>query len=110
MITTYGFEWEVFAPIAQSGKPIFIFNRNDDATNSVERGYNGKDNVVIVSPPKSNTGYGVFHTKLWLVKFKKFLRVIVGTGNNHLCDWTVWHNAWWYHDCPLKSKEQSSNK
>jgi hypothetical protein len=46
-------------------------------------------------------GYGVFHTKLWLIKFATFLRVVVCTGNHHLADWAIWQNAYWYHDCPL---------
>ncbi len=47
--------------------------------------------------------YGVFHTKLWLVKFKHFLRVVICTGNQHLMDWAVWENAYWYQDFPIKT-------
>jgi tyrosyl-DNA phosphodiesterase-1 len=61
--------------------------------------------MTVVSPPKHQQGYGVFHTKLWLIKFKTFLRVVVCTGNNHLYDWTIWQNAYWYHDCPLITTE-----
>lgn len=38
------------------------------------------------------------HSKLWLIKFEKFLRVVVGTGNLHLGDWTTWANAFWWKD------------
>lgn len=55
-------------------------------------------------------GYGVFHPKLWFIKFKSFLRVVVCTGNNHLYDWAVWQNAYWFHDCPLKTMKQIEEK
>lgn len=88
---------------------MFIFNRDlEEKTGDIIRGYSGFQNLVVISPPKNNTGYGVFHTKLWLVKFKTFLRVIVGTGNNHYMDWTVWQNAYWYHDCPLNQEKGAS--
>jgi len=35
-----------------------------------------------------------------LIKFKTFLRVVVGTGNLHLADWAVWANAFWWRDFP----------
>lgn len=106
MITTYGYEPEVFDPIIHSGVPFYIFNREvDSKEGSVKRKYSGFDNVTLISPPKLIAGYGVFHTKLWLIKFKTFLRVVVCTGNHHLYDWTVWQNAYWYHDCKLINKE-----
>jgi hypothetical protein len=55
-------------------------------------------------------GYGVFHTKLWLVKFNTFLRVVVCTGNNHLADWAIWQNAYWYHDCPTIAELSKESK
>ena len=57
--------------------------------------------MTVISPPKHIPGWGVFHTKLWLIKFKTFLRVVVCTSNNHFYDWSVWQNAYWYRDCPL---------
>lgn len=40
--------------------------------------------MSLVTPPRNNKGYGVFHTKLWLIKFQTFLRVVICTGNQHL--------------------------
>lgn len=53
--------------------------------------------------------YGVFHTKLWLIKFKTFLRVVICTGNQHIMDWAVWENAYWYQDFPIKNISQLSD-
>ena len=104
MITNYGFEMEVFEPIVKYGVPLFVFNRDGDSKEGkVIRGYEGFNKMTVISPPKHNIGYGVFHPKLWLIKFKSFLRVVVCTGNNHLYDWAIWQNAYWFHDCPLKT-------
>jgi tyrosyl-DNA phosphodiesterase 1 len=109
LATTFGYEMEVFEPILRAGVPMFVFNREDESkAGSVSRGAQGFAGLTLVSPPKNNM-YGVFHPKLWLIKFKSFLRVMVCTSNNHAYDWAVWQNAYWLHDCPLKThlpKEQ----
>ncbi len=51
---------------------------------------------------------GVFHCKLWLIKFEDKLRVVVGSGNQHVGDWAVWMNAFWYQD--FGKGKQSSEK
>ena len=83
--------------------PIYIINHseNEKETKVLEK-YYGYDNLTIILPCKKNKGYGVFHIKLWLIKFKSFLRVVVSTSNQHLFDWAVWENAYWYQDFPLK--------
>jgi len=60
--------------------------------------------MTLVLPPRKNKGYGVFHSKVWLIKFDSFLRVVIGTGNQHINDWMVWLNAYWYQDFPLKQE------
>lgn len=80
---------------------------DNKAEGEVIKEYEGFKNMTVISPPKRNTGYGVFHTKLWLIKFKKFLRVVVSTSNNHVLDWSIWQNSYWYHDCPLLGEENS---
>jgi hypothetical protein len=60
----------------------------------------------VVFPEKKSKGYSVYHSKLWLIKFKGLLRVVVGTGNLHLADWAVWANAFWWRDFkPLTKSE-----
>jgi tyrosyl-DNA phosphodiesterase-1 len=58
--------------------------------------------MTLIVPPRSNKGYGVFHSKIWLIKFDTFIRVVIGTGNQHVNDWIVWLNAYWYQDFSLK--------
>ena len=63
--------------------------------------------MTVIKPKIKKSGYSVFHSKLWLLKFKKFLRVIVSTGNNHVGDWAIWMNCFWYKDFRLGEKEPS---
>jgi len=77
---------------------------SEEKLGGVQKNYQGIKNMTVISPPKQNQGnYGVFHTKLWLIKFKTFLRIVVCTSNNHIYDWSVWQNAFWFHDCPIQS-------
>jgi hypothetical protein len=57
--------------------------------------------MVLITPPRTHKGYGVFHSKLWLIRFSTFLRVVIGTGNQHTNDWIVWLNSFWYQDFSL---------
>ena len=94
----------MFSPILKHKIPLFVYNRETESNiGKVVKKYQGIDYMTVISPPKSTMGYGVFHPKLWFVKFKSFLRIVVCTSNNHLYDWAVWQNAYWFHDCPLKS-------
>jgi hypothetical protein len=54
--------------------------------------------MTLIVPPRKNKGYGVFHMKIWIIKFNTFLRIVIGTGNQHVNDWVVWLNGYWYKD------------
>lgn len=58
--------------------------------------------MSLIKPPRLQKGYGVFHTKIWLIRFDSFLRIVIGTGNQHVQDWIIWLNAYWYKDFPIK--------
>ena len=103
LLTTYGFEMQVLEPVLNTGFPLFVVNRDETPKGSVNRNYYGFKNFTHISPPKTMSGYGVYHIKLWLIKFKHFLRVVVCTSNQHLMDWAMWQNSYWFHDCPLQT-------
>lgn len=110
-MSTFGFESELLEPIAEMGCN-FILSNDRSGEESTERCYNGYPNWTVVFPLKKTKGYSVYHSKLWLIKFSKFLRVVVGTGNLHLADWAVWSNAFWWRDFPLidKTKQPAEEK
>lgn len=107
-MTTYGFVMDVLGTIAESGVPFVLVNdSSENGSGRVERNCAGYKNMSLVFPPRTKKGYGVFHTKLWLIKFPTFLRVVIGTGNQHAEDWLVWLNAYWYQDFSLKGMKIS---
>jgi tyrosyl-DNA phosphodiesterase-1 len=75
---------------------------SENGPGRIERNCSGFKNMSLVIPPRTRKGYGVFHTKLWLIKFPSFLRVVIGTGNQHAEDWLIWLNSYWYQDFYLK--------
>ena len=109
-MSTFGFESELLEPIANIGCP-FILSNDRSGEEATQRKYNGYPNWTVVFPVKKTKGYSVYHSKLWLIKFKTFLRVVVGTGNLHLADWAVWANAFWWKDFPpIDKKKQQEEK
>lgn len=84
LMTSYGYVMEVLEPIAESGVPFILVNdSSENGSGRVERNYAGYKNMSLVIPPRTIKGYGVFHTKLWLIRFQTFLRVVVCTANQH---------------------------
>ena len=66
--------------------------------------------VILKAKKKGIHQYGVFHTKLWLIKFKTFLRVVICTSNQHVMDWAVWLNSYWYQDFPLGKRKEEEKR
>ena len=97
-MSTFGFETQLLLPVAEIGCKFVLATDKGQEKTSVMREYSGFKNWTVIFPEKKNKGYGVFHTKLWLIKFEGFLWVVVGTGNLHLADWAVWSNAFWWKD------------
>jgi hypothetical protein len=91
-MSTYGFETEMLEPIAQIGCN-FVVSNDHNGDDKIIRGYADHKNWIVVFPKKRCRGYSAYHSKLWLIKFKGFLRVVVSTGNLHLGDWALWANA-----------------
>lgn len=107
-MTTYGFVMDVLGTIAESEVPFVVVNdTQENGEGRLERNYSGFKNMTLVIPPRTNKGYGVFHTKLWMIRFTSFLRIVICTGNQHAEDWVVWQNAYWYQDFPLKGMKIS---
>lgn len=87
---------EVFEGLARTGVPLFVLDESEGP--DIQPAFAGFKNMTLLRPRMQKAGYSVFHAKLWLLKFKGFLRVVVGTANNHVGDWALWMNAFWYQD------------
>ncbi|EAS03297.1 tyrosyl-DNA phosphodiesterase family protein (macronuclear) [Tetrahymena thermophila SB210] len=116
-MTTYGYETELLMPILKSNKHFVLANdkpMHDKSIKDVIKENDGFKNWTLIHPPKdvSSSWGGAFHPKLWLIKFSSFLRVVIGSGNLHVSDWSVWSNCLWYQDFPLNAnkKEKTQQK
>ena len=91
-ISTFGFEVETFEKVLlESHAKLYILNDSEKPQTAIIPNYEGLKNLTVILKAKTKGfQYGVFHMKLWLVRFKKFLRVVVCTSNQHLMDWAVW--------------------
>ena len=107
-MTTFGFESQLLLPIAEELQKFQQIN--DYTSNKLEKDYAGIKNwtLILHGKPKNLVyGSGAYHPKLWLYKFPSFLRVVIGSGNLTIGDWTAWSNCLWFKDLPLKSLQNT---
>jgi len=112
-MTTYGFDFALFESMLKAGVKLTLLDDwNDPNEPKVERNVNGYANCTLIRPNKDLTRpyYGVFHPKLWLLKFPKFLRIVIGSGNLCLPQWVNWSNCLWFRDFPLRSVAEGKPK
>ncbi|CAD8055701.1 unnamed protein product [Paramecium sonneborni] len=109
LMTCYGFEDHLLKPLVQSGVKLFIINDNDNNDKKLEiiENFNGHSNWMVIKPSKlsSLTFGGSFHPKIWILKFPKFIRIVIGSQNLHVGDWTVWSQAMWIQDFKIGNSE-----
>jgi tyrosyl-DNA phosphodiesterase-1 len=92
-MTTYGFEHELVEPIAKGRVKLLLVNDNsvDKEKDIIEECYQNYPNWKLIMPSKKGGRYpGAFHPKIWMLKFPSFLRIVIGSQNLHVGDWTVW--------------------
>ena len=68
-----------------------------------EKKYQGIKNLSVLNPKKRHMKFsrGSFHPKTWFIEFDDCLRVVIGSANIYINDWTVWSNNFWVRDFPL---------
>lgn len=101
LMTSFGFELELLTSVINSTQKYLLVNDSSDGQFELKECFNGHKNMTAIFPSKSHKGYGfgAFHPKLWLIEFEdNSLRVVVGSGNLSIADWTVWSNCLWYKD------------
>jgi len=64
--------------------------------------YIGKSPIIVINPPLPSR-YSNMHSKLWLLCFPSFLRVVVSSANLCSLDWNCYTQAIWIQDFPKTS-------
>jgi tyrosyl-DNA phosphodiesterase-1 len=68
------------------------------------------ENITIIHPKIDFTlKYGKYHSKLTILKFPDFLRVVIPSANLTNGDWYYWGQIIWFQDFPLKNKSQNNS-
>ena len=108
-MTTFGFESKLLSPFASFLDKFLLINEANSTTTKIERDYSGIKNwtLLLSGKPDTTFGSGAYHPKLWLFKFPTFLRVVIGSGNLTIGDWTAWSNCLWFKDMPIKGTSDS---
>ena len=105
-MTCYGFETEVLQSVVRHAQKLLLLNDSADGTFELAENFGGHPHFTLIMPSKVHMGYGfgAFPPKLWLVEFEdRTLRVVVGSGNLGVGDWTVWSNCLWFQDFQQKT-------
>ena len=101
----FGYDDTVIQPIKDQNVPLLILKDGFEFSKTFE-GTSQSENFKTICPPKTILAEnpknkkeininGAFHTKLYLIKFKDFLRVVIGSANLFENDWNNWNNILW---------------
>ncbi|MCQ2821525.1 MAG: tyrosyl-DNA phosphodiesterase 1 [archaeon] len=104
LFSTFVYEPEFIEPMIEAFKikTLIIRHREDIKYNQMEE----KGNWIKYILPKIEytLKFGKFHSKLIMIKFPTFLRIIVPSANLTNCDWYFWGQIIWFQDFPLKNR------
>jgi len=102
--TSLNYDLELIEPLLKNGIKVTLVTEPQNPTDpKVDKNVLGYSNFTIVKLPKNNFAnfVGLFRAKLTILKFSHFLRVVIGTGNLSVNDWTIWENCLWFRDFPM---------
>jgi len=116
LLSTFIYDGEFIEPLINHLKMPSIIIRHEE-----NQKYNAMDeygNYIKFVFPKISPSlkWGKFHSKLIILKFPTFLRIIVSSANLTRCDWYGWGQIIWFQDFPLikendkKEKEEKETK
>ncbi|KAK4186864.1 tyrosyl-DNA phosphodiesterase-domain-containing protein [Podospora australis] len=80
-------EWMVSKININRTKLILVAYARDEAQREAMRDSVPRDRIRFCFPPMSNGGMGVMHSKLMLLKYEAYMRIVVPTANFVPYDW-----------------------
>lgn len=109
LFSTFVYDKEFIEPLINTFKlkSIIIRHSENAKYNQMEENENY---IKFVYPKLDYTlRWGKYHSKLILLKFPSFLRVVVPSANLTNGDWYYWGQIIWFQDFPLKKMDNDSN-
>ena len=107
LVLTFLYSLELVQPLLDDGVKIVIASDcQKEITKTVLDETNKIENLRIIYPKRT---FGMnapssFHPKLYILKFKNVLRIVIGSGNLLNCDWNRYANVFWRKDYPMLSQ------
>ena len=101
---TKGYDQELILPLAKRGIKVFFKSKKIQILLIGDKDYESKKFIVKKFLDFENwtvvhrNEIGVFHPKLFLLMFPKFLRVVIGSGNLSINQWSFHGNIFWKKD------------
>ncbi len=89
--------------VPKEAKCIVVADCQKETLSTTMEVTNGQPNLKIVYPRRTFGGNtpASFHPKLFILKFKSFIRIVIGSANLLNCDWYRYANIFWRKDFPL---------
>jgi tyrosyl-DNA phosphodiesterase-1 len=110
LFSTFVYEAEFIEPMIKTFKLPTIIIRHQENNHKYNRMEENGEYIKFIYPKIEYTlKWGCFHSKLILLKFPSFLRIIVPTANLTNCDWYFWGQIIWFQDFPLKDEKKTFN-
>ena len=110
LFLTFAVSREMYHPLVSRGIPVVLVSDcSSNIAESIIQNDEKYPNLIRFYPRKKifEYAYSSFHPKLILIKFKQFLRVIIGSGNLLEQDWIVWENVFISQDYPASLIEST---
>lgn len=110
LFSTFVYDSEFIEPLINTFKlkSIIVRHRENTKYNQMEE---HESYIKFVYPKLDYTlKWGKFHSKLILLKFPSFLRVVVPSANLTNGDWYYWGQIIWFQDFPLKKTTNEETK
>jgi tyrosyl-DNA phosphodiesterase-1 len=108
--STYTYETSFIEPLILTNQIKAIIIKNKDVKSYPLIQINNK-NITYIHPEMDiSQDWGCFHSKMILLKFENFIRLIIPTANLSRFDWYTLGQLVWFQDFYLKKENSSDNK
>lgn len=101
LITTFVYEDQVLLTLVSKNIPVLLVTGDAQLKKREEKkGYSGLLKHIIMPWP-NNINFGCYHGKLLIIRFIKFVRVVISSANLMSSDWNALGQCIWFQDFPI---------
>ena len=106
LFSSFCYENEFLEPMINTFKLPSIIILHDENNHKYNRMEEEGNYIKYIFPKIDYTlKWGKFHSKLIILKFPNFIRIIIPSANLTNCDWYYWGQIIWFQDFPKLNEE-----